>query len=851
MTLAAERSWFPPRDDEKLPLLLLALCHGLYFFLLLLGLHLPGGISEAEEWRLYVLGWLLVPCLAIGLALRLCRLKAQRYPEQAGFYPVLLAFNTAFWVVAFGFFFVAKQDQDLFDAAPAAVVAILAIYPLGMLVVLRAMGSLSRWPFLGEKVYALPPLAALLVGVFSFSEIQFGDLGQIKLPWPVVSSGTAQGEMVERGVNLKRGTLVLQAQNPQLSLKIVAAKDGVLQAALPWEVLEGAVVTGWSVKEGEAYAADQPLLTLANERVEVVLSSRWPGVLDRILAPVGSTLKADYSLYTVALEEADAKAFLIAVMLAAVLALASVLHPTLAERQLPRQVSWVLDIAVLAALALVIVNPEFSYDITHYNYYLGPVNDLLHGKSLLVDINCQYGVGVIYFLALVFKTGLLPFSYQGLAALIALLQVAQYALVYLLLRRLLNTQVFAVLVLGLILLVSFFSQLELAALPSIGPLRFGMVYLLLCLPLLRSWRPSLERASRVAAHALVGVAAVWSVEVFVYVLATHLGMVVWAQLPVASPAEFLRKLVRELRWTLLAVAGVHLLLTLDILVRSGQWPHWDRYLAYLALYSVGGFGTLPISPWTPWALIIGVYFVSVLLLAYLGWRHASRPQLPELGVVAGLITFGLAQFTYYLGRSHPNNLYHVCIPSLILAAYWLCVLVRRRHALPPRFWPSAAYAIYCFGMLQVVLGVPFLLDQWPRTAASALVSGRPFELWTSKPTSPQVEEAMGLIEKYMPGVERIPLFIVPNLTTEALLRTGKVHLFPMSNPEQDELLVSASDRAVNFAHGLQAGDLIFIPKDQRELRTLQRQVIKKLNQEFTFLQEDTTAHIVVVRLQPR
>jgi len=837
--------WFEPREEEKLPLLLLGVCYGLYAFLLLLALHLPGGISEAEEWRLYVLGWLVVPALAIGSALATWRLGRRLGEGAAGFYPALLAFNALFWAGGFGYLFLARLDQELFDTAPAAVVALLVLYPLGALAVLKQVWR----PGLGGWGYTLAPLAALLAALFNFSEVRFGELDQVKLPWPVVSSGTREGEVLDRGVSLKQGAPILQAQNPRLVLQIVAAKDEVLQAALPWEVLEGAVVTGWAVKAGEAFAADQSLLTLANERVRAVLAARSPGVLDRILAPVGTRVEADHALYTVALEEADSEVFLIAVLLAALLAFASVLHPALAEWQLACRTSRFLDVAVMAALALVVVNPDFSYDVTHYNFYLGPVNDLLHGKSLLVDINCQYGVGVIYFLALVFKVGLLPFNYQGLAALIGILQVAQYALVYLLLRRLLNTQVFAVLVLGLILLVSFFSQLELAALPSIGPLRFGMVYLLLCLPLLRSWRPSLERASRVAAHSLVGVAAIWSAEVFVYVLATHLGMLVWAQLPAASPVAWGRKLAGELRWTLVAIGASHLLLAVDILSRSGQWPHWDHYLGYLALYSVGEFGTLPINPWTAWALIIAVYFVSVLLLAYLGWRHFPRPHLPELGVVAGLTTFGLAQFTYYLGRSHPNNLFHVCIPSLVLAAYWLCVLVRGREALPARFWRPATYAVYCLGMLQVVLGVPFLADQWNRTAAQALLSGRPVELWSKRPTHPQVEEAVALIGRYLGGVERVPLFIAPNHTTEALLLSGKVHLFPMSNPEQDELLVAASERAVHFAHGLQAGDLIFMSKDQGELCTLQRQILKRLNQQFTFLQEDTTQNVVVVRLQ--
>ena len=34
----------------------------------------------------------------------------------------------------------------------------------------------------------------------------------------------------------------------------------------------------------------------------------------------------------------------------------------------------------------------------HQDFYLGPVNEIRHGRYMLVDDYSQYGVGVIYFL---------------------------------------------------------------------------------------------------------------------------------------------------------------------------------------------------------------------------------------------------------------------------------------------------------------------------------------------------------------------------------------------------------------------------------------------------------------------
>lgn len=56
---------------------------------------------------------------------------------------------------------------------------------------------------------------------------------------------------------------------------------------------------------------------------------------------------------------------------------------------------------VLAGLCtlMLLVNSVPTWDQTHYGYYLFPARDVMFGKSPLVDINHQYGVGTIYLIA--------------------------------------------------------------------------------------------------------------------------------------------------------------------------------------------------------------------------------------------------------------------------------------------------------------------------------------------------------------------------------------------------------------------------------------------------------------------
>ncbi|MFZ5018257.1 hypothetical protein ACOY39_28260, partial [Klebsiella pneumoniae] len=39
--------------------------------------------------------------------------------------------------------------------------------------------------------------------------------------------------------------------------------------------------------------------------------------------------------------------------------------------------------------------------------------------------------------------------------------------------------------------------------------------------------------------------------------------------------------------------------------------------------------------------------------------------------VAGLTCTAIAEFTYFLGRAHPDNISHLCLASVVAGFYWL------------------------------------------------------------------------------------------------------------------------------------------------------------------------------------
>jgi len=160
----------------------------------------------------------------------------------------------------------------------------------------------------------------------------------------------------------------------------------------------------------------------------------------------------------------------------------------------------------------------------HEGFFLGPLNDMLQGRAMLVDTSSQYGVGVYYFLAAFFQIA--PLGYGALGLLAGLLTALQFALAYGVLRlagvaRMLAIPTIVAAVLGLVM-GSFGSYNDF---PSTGALRYGIPWLIVAVALLAARRPHRRRSLWAAIIALVACASVWSFETFVYAGATYAALV--------------------------------------------------------------------------------------------------------------------------------------------------------------------------------------------------------------------------------------------------------------------------------------------------------------------------------------
>ena len=102
-----------------LPFVLLSFTYGAYFLASLIAAFAEGGISESEEWRIFIFGWAIIPPLAVGATLLIAGLKRARYSAIEPFYPLLLAANALTWAIFFRPVPPAPVDLRLPDRPPA------------------------------------------------------------------------------------------------------------------------------------------------------------------------------------------------------------------------------------------------------------------------------------------------------------------------------------------------------------------------------------------------------------------------------------------------------------------------------------------------------------------------------------------------------------------------------------------------------------------------------------------------------------------------------------------------------------------------------------------------------------
>ena len=431
----------------------------------------------------------------------------------------------------------------------------------------------------------------------------------------------------------------------------------------------------------------------------------------------------------------------------------------------------------------------------HQDWLLGPANQLLGGGALLVNVPVsQYGVGFIYFLAAWFHVA--PIGYGTYGLLDGLVTALFYSCAYGLLRAAGVARWLALCALGLAV-VAFVYHLyySIGELPQQGPLRFGLPMAVIVAQTAALRWPRRDRLLRVLALLALAAAAVWSLEMLAYTLATYLTVLAFRGW--LAPGPLRPALARELGLALCACVGAHAVLALWTLLGTGQLPDWGQYLTYVDALVLGHQAAGQISygfaAWSP-GLAVGAASLASALAVVLVIRRAPdavRRDPVRFLALAGLSTYALVLFSYTDNRSSTYLLPYVSLPLLLAGTLWLSLLLSAPVAL------SAPARRVVLGLALSVSGV-MIAAAWPSIgplfSQSALAHAYPggglrgalTRLWHPPPIDPRSLGGVALLDRYVPGRRALVLLPdLPDLGTEILMRGRRSNALFMGDPKAD------------------------------------------------------------------
>jgi hypothetical protein len=484
---------------------------------------------------------------------------------------------------------------------------------------------------------------------------------------------------------------------------------------------------------------------------------------------------------------------------------------------------WSKNAFIILIVILLSFRRDFPFDYNHYSYILMPAYTLSAGGAPLVNLNSQYGIGILYFIEFLYYFTQTQFSFSSFSFMVNVLNILFYIMMlYFAWSFNKNIQWIGYL---LIIAVMFnrFCQLGGAPefFPSTGALRFGLPWLYI----FYETKTIKNTLSNILRFLIIGIASIWSAEVFAWVMIIYICNIVYKN--VRDKSDFSRNITSNIRNILYFVSAVSTawgLLCADIVFRSGNLPDLSRYTDFLGLYG-GGYGFTSPDVRGLWSLIFIVYSTTIV---YCITVNASKDSGNSEKVFL-ISILGILQLTYYVFRSHQNNLYHIMWPAVIIIAYWLEIIVRRYRFIPENWAITSLSAIISSVFL---LFVPILTNVSAANntlleyVINSYVNNMKDDVWTisnGDNISSESIRARQIISRYSSD-NKIFLLISEGLATEILLGSGLINEFQISFEEQDTLIKSGVNGIIRSAQEAPIHSYIYIGKDLEKWSLLKKRI---------------------------
>ena len=361
----------------------------------------------------------------------------------------------------------------------------------------------------------------------------------------------------------------------------------------------------------------------------------------------------------------------------------------------------ILHFGIILALGIFTFPPRFSISGVDYSYFFGPIREIASGKTIYTEISSQYGFLSILFLTALSRLVFLPISY--LPILIWLLLLMQYYICFYLIYRQSGSLIWALIGLLSILTINYFTVRVIPTdYPQSGPLRW--------LPLITTLF-LLSKVKDITSYKVIfciALLAFWMIDSGIELLLAYLATIFFFWLTKLLP---LKKVLSSLFSLFFSLLAIFTMIQIVHLILGYKLIDFPSIFVKIRQYAGSGFGMLPLEFKNYFWLTILFYFASIIyflktafknkkvgvtsevtlreadcadfaqsLAAEKGSRVTESTFLQNLTQLL-LFSANLMLFAsiYFVGRSHPAELYTISIFILLQIFLTLGMIYREIH----------------------------------------------------------------------------------------------------------------------------------------------------------------------------
>lgn len=360
-------------------------------------------------------------------------------------------------------------------------------------------------------------------------------------------------------------------------------------------------------------------------------------------------------------------------------------------RRLDERGRLVLGCAALAFIAVLFAPAQLPPDYLHYAPYAGPPFDLLHGRDPIHGIPTIYGLLTMQAIALPFRLLRIPVDLPGILVANVVLFYLSFAAAGLLFWMACRNRLHAILYTAAFIAALFVDSPEE---PQTGPMRFGLLLVMVILTLRLSGRPLLAATCPIAA-----VSFLWSPDVAVLVIPAWLFSL---SLPVFAGGRLSVKAVLALgRTALAAVAGCAVLVVLMAL------PFGFTILTTAAERfretvnpAESEWSSLLSEPYGTFYLAVPMLLFGLGLVLWLAVRGHTSKRMTALAFIS---MSNLAGFSYcvYIGGA---GFLHLFPTAYIIQWALMLEVVREGFDVKPQTWFRLGRAVFAVYMGAAMMG---------------------------------------------------------------------------------------------------------------------------------------------------